>query len=90
MCVFMHFRVGLGTLHKDILQNKKALKSFKIKDYQGFSVGALQGILQMLRICLGLPTPRRACGTAQAALRRKRATGTFPFGADPFGFESLV
>ena len=28
----------------DFRQNKKALKSFKIKEYQGFSVGALQGI----------------------------------------------
>lgn len=43
-CISMYFYVCLGILHKAILKNKKALKPFKIKDYQGFLLGALQGI----------------------------------------------
>lgn len=37
--ISMHFWVGLGILHKGILQNKKTLKSFKIKEHQGFLYG---------------------------------------------------
>lgn len=42
-CISMCFQVGLGILHKGILQSKKALKSLYIKDFKAFSLARCKG-----------------------------------------------